>query len=65
MEDRLCVAADPSRPFFSNLTCNPDSFRNVSRLLSAMSPAEEFYERWLLQKTDGIEDFGGMNWKVP
>ncbi|CAJ0929685.1 unnamed protein product, partial [Mesorhabditis belari] len=27
-------------------------------------PAEEFFENFVLQKTSGIDDIGGMNWKL-
>uniref|UniRef100_A0AC34RJT1 Uncharacterized protein n=1 Tax=Panagrolaimus sp. JU765 TaxID=591449 RepID=A0AC34RJT1_9BILA len=58
--------------FFFNGSCfdksvSADVFDFRSTLFSekgAVSPAEEFFENYVLEKSDSMEDIGGLNWKI-
>ncbi|CAD5211790.1 unnamed protein product [Bursaphelenchus xylophilus] len=77
LEDQRCADENGATnatdwAFFFNGTCHygaEDGIRDIrdklyETVLPAVSPAEEFFERYVLEKTPTMDSFGGFNFKV-
>uniref|UniRef100_A0A914NDK7 Transporter n=1 Tax=Meloidogyne incognita TaxID=6306 RepID=A0A914NDK7_MELIC len=76
VEDSLCIEEFAQKSqnvlaFYFNKSCHSDNDIITKNLktetfnkLSAVSPAEEFFENYVLEKTLKLDQFGGINLKV-
>ncbi|VDK55808.1 unnamed protein product [Anisakis simplex] len=68
-DEDACQAIWPGSTYF-NGTChafNDSSSGDRERFIqehALMSPIEEFYDRYVLERNDDMYDLGGMNWKM-
>ncbi|KAL7076769.1 hypothetical protein ACQ4LE_003942, partial [Meloidogyne hapla] len=76
LEDRFCIEEFSKKSqnvlaFYFNGSCHSSNDvltkkfkKEIFSKLSAVSPAEEFFENYVLEKTSKLNEFGGINLKV-